>query len=395
MSARRALRSYRAPEEAGAQQRTWTVVRDAYGAREPVRHRRRSRRGLLLAPLIAVLIAGVTLSPAGATVGRWIRHALGVPHAAPALFRLPAPGSVLVSGAGGTWTVAADGSSRRLGAWRQASWSPHGLFVAVTRSNQLAAVDAHGTLHWTLTRPAVRDPRWYVPTGYRVAYLSRHSLRVVAGDGTGDHVLATGVASVAPSWQPGSPYRLAYVTRAGTLVVRGADSKQVAGTASLSGSPRELAWSSDGRRLLAVTTTGATVYGPRGRSIATIAALPGATIRAASMSPDGGALALIRGGAEQDVVVLKLAPATATPTRRRVLSGVGLGQLAWSPDGRWLLVSWPAADQWVFVRVAGPPRIAAVSRIARQFSVLDAQASGQAGFPRIEGWCCTARGDAG
>jgi hypothetical protein len=345
--------------------------------------------------VIAVLIAGVTLSPAGATVGRWIRHALGVPHAAPALFRLPASGSVLVSGAGGTWTVAADGSSRRLGPWREASWSPHGLFLAVTRNDQLAAVDPHGTLHWTLARPAVRDPRWYVPTGYRVAYLSGHSLRVVAGDGTGDHVLATGVASVAPSWQPGSPYRLAYVTRAGTLIVRGADSKQVAWTASLSGRPRELAWSSDGRRLLAVTTTRATVYGPGGRSMATIAALPAATIRTASLSPDGGAIALIRGGSDQDVVVLKLASATATPTRRRVLSGAGLGQLAWSPDGRWLLVSWPAADQWVFVRVAGAPRITAVSRIARKFSAGDAQGSAHAGFPRIEGWCCTARGDAG
>jgi hypothetical protein len=253
MNPQRALRSFRAPEESAAQERTWTVVRDAYRTREPVR-RRRSRGRLLLVPAVAIVLAVATLSPAGATVGRWIRHALGVPHAAPALFRLPAPGSLLVSGSGGTWTVAADGSSRRLGPWRQASWSPHGLFVAVTRSNQLAAVDPHGTLHWTLARPAVRDPRWYVPTGYRVAYLSAHSLRVVAGDGTGDHVLATGVASVAPSWQPGSRYRLAYVTRAGMLVIRGADSKHVTWTTSLSGRPRELAWSSDGRRLLAVTT---------------------------------------------------------------------------------------------------------------------------------------------
>jgi WD40-like Beta Propeller Repeat len=388
----RALSSFRAPAEAATQERTWTVVRDAYRMREPVR-RHRSRGRLLLVPAVAIVLAAVTLSPAGATVGQWIRHALGVPHAAPALFRLPAPGSLLVSGSGGTWTVAADGSSRRLGPWRQASWSPHGLFVAVTRSNQLAAVDPHGTLHWTLARPAVRDPRWYVPTGYRVAYLSADSLRVVAGDGTGDHVLATGVASVAPSWQPGSRYRLAYVTRAGMLVIRGADSKHVIWTASLSGRPRELAWSSDGRRLLAVTTTRATVYGAGGRAIATMAALPDAQIRTASLSPDGSALALVRGGADQDVVVVTLPSATATPMRRRVLSGTGLGQLAWSPDGRWLLVSWPAADQWVFVRVAGTPRIAAVSRIARQFSVRDAH--GEAGFPRIEGWCCTARGDAG
>ncbi|MGZ4198090.1 MAG: hypothetical protein ACXVSJ_16875 [Solirubrobacteraceae bacterium] len=392
MNARRALSRFRAPDEAAAQERTWTVVSDAYRAREPVR-RRRSRARVLLVPAVALLVAAATLSPAGATVGRWIRHALGVPHAAPALFRLPAPGSVLVSGTGGTWTVAADGSSRRLGPWRQASWSPHGLFIAVTGSDELAAVDPHGTLHWTLARPGVRDPRWYVPTGYRVAYLSGHALRVVAGDGTEDHVLATKVAPVAPSWQPGSAYRLAYVTATGELMVRSADSNRVAWTAALSGRPRELAWSSDGRRLLAVTSTRASLYDPNGRVIATIAGVPGTPIRAASLSPDGGALALIRGAADQDVVVLKLG-STAVQSRR-VLSGAGLRQLAWSPDGRWLLVSWPAADQWVFVRVTGMPRIAAVSRIARQFSARAAQASAQGRFPSIEGWCCTTRGDAG
>lgn len=394
MNAQRTLSRFRAPEEAAAQERTWAVVRDAYQTRERV-HRRRSRGRLLVVPAIAIALAAVTLSPAGATVGRWIRHALGVPHAAPALFRLPAPGSVLVSGAGGTWTVAADGSSRRLGPWSQASWSPHGLFVAVTRSNELAAVDPHGTLHWTLARPAVRDPRWYVPTGYRVAYLSGQSLRVVAGDGTGDRLLARGVASVAPSWQPGSAYRLAYVTRSDTLVIRGADTKRATWTAPLSGHARELAWSSDGRRLLAVTDSRASLYDSGGHKVATIATLPGVPIRAASLSPDGSALALIRGAADQDVVVLKIDPAAATTQPRRVLSGAGLRQLAWSPDGRWLLVSWPAADQWVFIRVAGMPRIAAVSRIARQFSVRAARGSAEEGFPRIEGWCCTALGDAG
>ncbi|HET7050221.1 MAG TPA: hypothetical protein VFI54_18295 [Solirubrobacteraceae bacterium] len=389
MNAQRALRSFRAPEEAATQERTWTVVRDAYRMREPIR-RRRPRGRLLLVPAVAIVLAAVTLSPAGATVGRWIRHALGVPHAAPALFRLPAPGSVLVSGAGGTWTIAADGSSRRLGPWREASWSPHGLFVAVTRSDHVAAVDPHGTLHWALARPAARDPSWYVPTGYRVAYLSGRTLRVVAGDGTGDGLLATGVASVAPAWQPGSAYRLAYVTRSGVLVVRGADSKRIIWTAPLSGQARELTWSADGGRLLAVTDTRASLYDPSGRKVATVAALPGTPIRAASLSPDGTALALIRGSSNQDVVVLRFG--SATPRARRVLSGAGLRQLAWSPDGHWLLVGWPAADQWVFVRVTGMPRIAAVSRIARQFS---AHASAKDGFPRIEGWCCTTSGTAG
>ena len=43
------------------------------------------------------------------------------------------------------------------------------------------------------------------------------------------------------------------------------------------------------------------------------------------------------------------------------------------------------------VRVAGAPLLAAVGRIAQQFS-----AGGSARtFPRLEGWCCTTRGPAG
>jgi hypothetical protein len=75
---------------------------------------------------------------------------------------------------------------------------------------------------------------------------------------------------------------------------------------------------------------------------------------------------------------------------RQLLAGGGVGAVSWSPDGRWLLVAWPAADQWVFVRVAGAPRMAAVSRIAQQFS-----SKGLAKpFPQLEGWCCTVRGSA-
>jgi hypothetical protein len=69
------------------------------------------------------------------------------------------------------------------------------------------------------------------------------------------------------------------------------------------------------------------------------------------------------------------------------LAGPGLGQVLWSPDGRWLLVSWPAADQLVFIGVTGATRIAAVSHIAQHFS-----SGGRAsGFPQLDGWCCQAR----
>jgi hypothetical protein len=68
-----------------------------------------------------------------------------------------------------------------------------------------------------------------------------------------------------------------------------------------------------------------------------------------------------------------------------------MAQVTWSPNGRWLLVSWPAADQWVFVAVAGgAPRIAAISRIKRQFT----PRSPLSAFPTVDGWCCTAQGPA-
>jgi hypothetical protein len=53
--------------------------------------------------------------------------------------------------------------------------------------------------------------------------------------------------------------------------------------------------------------------------------------------------------------------------------------VAWSPDGHWLLVTWPTADQWVFVRVAGTREIVAGATISRQFG---------GSFPTIRGWCC-------
>ena len=51
-----------------------------------------------------------------------------------------------------------------------------------------------------------------------------------------------------------------------------------------------------------------------------------------------------------------------------------------SPDGRWLAVGWPEADQLVFVRAAGGRQIRAVSNVSSQFR--------SRSFPTISGWCC-------
>ncbi len=57
---------------------------------------------------------------------------------------------------------------------------------------------------------------------------------------------------------------------------------------------------------------------------------------------------------------------------------------AWSPDGRRLLVPWPDADQWLFLRPRGRGRLTAVANIAGQFM----PGTTSPVFPRSVKWCC-------
>jgi hypothetical protein len=379
------LRTLRAPDEAGAEQRAWSVVRSVYAARRRP-STRRLRPRMALAPICAVLAGVLVLTPAGAAVHRWLDQTLGVPHAKPALFSLPAPGRILVSGAGGAWTIAADGSKRRLGPWEQATWSPHALYVAVANANELTAVNPRGVPQWAIARPRIRFPQWFAPNGYRVAYLSGRTLRVIAGDSTGDRALARAVAPVAPAWRPDHEYQLAYATASGAVIVRDADSGQLEFSRRQGSTPRSLSWSADGRRLLVLTRDAAVVLDGGGRQLLRRGFGPGQTSLGAALSPDGRSLALV---GPRDVTLVGLSPRPGPS--REIFSGQGLRQLAWSPDGRWLLVSWPAADQWIFIHAAGRPRIIAVSRIAEQFT----PASHRPAFPRLDGWCCTGGGSPG
>jgi hypothetical protein len=233
----------------------------------------------------------------------------------------------------------------------------------------------------------VTDPQWYPPLGYRVAYLSGSALRVVAGDGTGDRLFAPRVTGVAPAWRPNHAYQLAYVTEAGRLVVRDADSGRVAWSAAVGPAVERLDWSANGQRLLVLAPKNVRIYDGAGRLRDNLRESSKALAVDGALSPDGHMVALVLGGSGS-VVAEDLEVDNASP--RRVLAGAGLRQLAWSPDGRWLLVSWPAANQWVFIRVVGTPRIAAVSRIRQQFS-----AQRRGGFPKLDGWCCTVHGAAG
>jgi len=57
-------------------------------------------------------------------------------------------------------------------------------------------------------------------------------------------------------------------------------------------------------------------------------------------------------------------------------------RLRFSPSGRWLLVAWPLADQWVYLRAgaSGPSKVLAAPNVTRRFRAR--------GFPQLSGWCC-------
>jgi hypothetical protein len=308
------------PPPEGAEERAWQVVRSAYEERTPSPRGRNVWRPVLVLVAVAVA-AGVVASPPGQAVLDSIREAVGIERAQPALFSLPAPGPLLVESADGVWVVQGDGSKRRLGGWREGSWSPFGRFVVVARANELAALEPDGDVRWSLARPNVRFPRWAgdrIDT--RIAYLSGTSLRVIAGDGTGDRLLRRNVGAVAPAWLPGEGFRLAYTDRAGRTVVVDADT--------------------------------------------------GSVVRGGGAPPPADPM-IRRRGASSEVVV----------DGRVAFRGTGeFRDAVRSPDGRWLLVTWPTADQWVFVRLVGKRTIVAVSSITAQF--------GGGAFPRIAGWCC-------
>ena len=369
----RRLRAVRVPGEDVARGRTWQVVRAAYESREPAPRRRVPlRAALAVAVLVAVAVA--VLSPPGRAVLDSLRRAIGVEHAEPALFALPAPGRVLAAGPGGAWVVAEDGSKRRLGDWREASWSPFGRFVVVARAHELAALEPDGTVRWSLARPRVALPRWGgSETDTRIAYLAGRRLRVVAGDGTGDADLGLPPAArVAPAWRPATPGRellLAYADTGGRIRVLAPGSRTPRFTTEPGPVPTRLEWSSDGRRLLALSPVRVRVYDlaghtvqslrEAGRSLVDAAFLPGARrIVLLRRTPTGTAAELLDSGR-----VLYRA--------RGALNGV-----APSPDGRRLLLAWPAADQWVFVRTSGGG-VRAVANIAAQLG---------GSFPTVAGW---------
>jgi hypothetical protein len=369
-----------APGEHEAGERAWDVVRRAYEERLPAPRRRRRRPLLAVAAGVAILAAA--LSPPGLAVWGSLRDAVrGSTSAKPALFSLPVPRSrLLVNSAEGAWVVQNDGSKRLLDGYREASWSPHGLYLAAVHGDEVRALEPNGDIHWSIGRAGAASPQWSDKGNgdERVAYLAGATLRVVGGDGRGDRALARHVAAVTPAWQPRT-HVVAYVTGGGRVVVRDVDSGALRWTAAPPQRPQGLEWSGDGRYLLARGASSLTVYGAGGTP-RLMPLGPGAgPVVDAAFQPGSDAVAFVQHAGNRSVVWFYPRLRPDGTSARRVISVAGVfDRIAWSPDARWLLLSWNSADEWLFIRSAAVRKVVPVAGIADAF--------GPAAVPA--GWCC-------
>jgi hypothetical protein len=110
-------------------------------------------------------------------------------------------------------------------------------------------------------------------------------------------------------------------------------------------------------------------------------------VTALATRPGDRAVALTRFDARSGKSTVELVDAGLRGGRLLFAGGGPLGGVAWSPDGRLLLVAWELADQWVFVPARRGARVVAASGVTELFTRRAAVAPRGV---RVEGWCCTA-----
>jgi len=386
------------PDHKEAEDRAWALVRSTYeselhtqaveeGSSKGVAVHRPDFRGpaFRLWGLLAVLAAGIiVISPARALVADWVKDVVRGPQVESTKVSTSPPGGgrLLVQNQSGTWVTKDDGSRRLLGEFRDSVWSPKGRFVAAVDDHQLVALTPDGELRWALTRPSPPMlPSWNSPDGFRIAYIERRQLRLVAGDGTGDTVLASGAEAVRPAWRPGLTHDLAFARPRHRVEVLNADSGRRLFTRSMPGSIRGLQWSTDGSRLLVWTNRSVTVLDSRGHSVWDYASKPGKTVETAGVRPASAQVFVLERGRQTQAILTGPGERTSV-----VIAARSLSDPIWSPNGRRLMVAWPEADQWLFLRGRNLSRVDALGDISQQFSP---GAGERARFPTATGWCCT------
>jgi len=420
-----ALREAPIPGAADAEERGRRIVAAAFAERESGAEDARSEPGGAMAPQtserrrrrpiprlalglsLATLLAALLLSPAGADVRDWVGDALttSTPRPEPTLARVPGGGSLLVQTGEGPVVVRPDGSRKLLGDYEGATWSPHGLFVAAVKKRTLSALEPDGTPRWSITAAQrVSVPRWS-PSGERIAYLSGFDLRVIAGDGTEDRLLAgsTGAgtppearispAYVPPAWSPTGENALAYVTGASRLRILDSETGAVLAAAPALQRITWMDWADGGRKILeaAPGTLRLRPVLPAGHpsrpalgKARLLPLPPRASVNDATLAPQSPVVAVSithwrKHGTYSEILVFRPGQGPRT-----LLSVPGsLGQVEWSPDGKRLLVAWPGANQWLFLPF-GRGKGSAIANISKAIAPSGRPTS----FPQLEGWCC-------
>jgi hypothetical protein len=366
----RALREAPIPDEPAARARARATV---LAAHEDVSPRPRTRASLIwvaAAALIAALVLTQRDSGPAKAFEKIVRQVVEQPKkpkpVATSSLALPTRGRMLITDGDSTWLVERNGKRRRLGSWQDATWSPQGLFIAVTEANTLAAIQpADGTVRWKLTgsRP-VSLPRW-APGGRHIAYRSGDTLRIVYGNGLHDVQAGKQMAAVAPAWRPTDDHAVAWAATDGTVTVEDADTAKVLFTHK-GAVVHQLAWSGDGRTLLIAGRRNGAIY-----DVATGRRTPLTTHDPIVAAAFGGTrLALAVSAGDQTNVTIDGATVLHSPGRLR--------DLQWSPDGHWLLTGWAGADHWLAIKTTGQARESAVSAVRHRFGAGE----------RVRGWCC-------
>ncbi len=394
---RQLLREAPVPGSEAAEQRGLGVLEAAFEERRRERPRATSLPRLAIAFAIATLLAALLLSPAGAAVRDWVDDVFTAqaPRTGPGLAEIPGGGRLLVQSQAGPWVVQPDGSRRLLGDFEEATWSPHGLFVAAVSGRTLNALEPDGTPRWSLDAAApISDPRWS-PSGLEIAYRSGKALRVTDADGSGDRLIDPSVAAVAPVWSPLGPSQLAYVDADGRLRIADSGSgARIASATALRGVER-LEWASSGvlleasRFAMRVRSTSidklaqAIALGPLRR----LSLPPGASVRDTALAPSGKTIAAVLGVRSSLGPRGLLVLFAGGGGKRRLFNAPGrLSEVAWAPHDSRLLIAWPSADQWLFLPTGRGAEGRSVTGLASAF----APGRRAAAFPRIEGWCCPA-----
>jgi len=411
-SLNRALWDAPIPEPADAETRGLRIVAAAHAERRGSERTAPARPlpslpRLALGLVLATLLAGLLLSPAGAAVRDWVDDAFtaSTPRPEPTLARVPGGGRLLVQTGEGPVVVQPDGSRTLLGDYEGATWSPHGLFVAAVKKRTLSALEPDGTPRWSITAAErVAAPRWS-PSGERIVYRSGFDLRVIAGDGTEDRLLAGSTAAgtppdarispayVPPAWSPTGEDALAYVTGASRLRILDSETGALLAAAPALQRITWMEWADGGRKILEAAPGTLRLRpvlraGHPSRPALGVAHLlplpPRASVNDAALAPQSPVVAASithwrKHGTYSEVLVFR--PGRGS---RTLISVPGsLGQVEWSPDGRRLLVAWPGANQWLFLPL-GRGKGRAIANISKTIAPSGRPTS----FPQLEGWCC-------